>query len=38
MAKNFNYEERIENSKKKIKENCVPEVIELFKKIFDPNP
>ena len=33
----FSYSRLIENSKKKIKENCTPDTEDLFKRIFDPN-
>ena len=38
MASNFNYEERVKDSKRKIMQNCSPEMKHLFKRIFDIDP
>lgn len=37
-AKDFSYKKVVDQSKKRIMANCTPEVEDLFKKIFNPNP
>jgi hypothetical protein len=37
-AKDFSYKKLVDLSKKRIMANCTPEVEDLFKKIFNPNP
>ena len=34
MAKNFSYKKSVENTKKKIMDNCNPDTEDLFKKMF----
>lgn len=38
VATNFSYKTFVQNSRKKIMDNCTPEMQDLFKKIFNPNP
>ena len=35
LAKNFSYKKSVENTKKKLLDNCTPETEDLFKKMFD---
>ena len=38
LAASFDYESYVSNSKKKIMDNCKPEVMDVFKKMFHPDP
>ena len=38
IATNFNYTEYVEKSKKKLVKNCTPDIQDLFRKIFHPEP